>query len=206
MTTFDKAASAWDEDPARVALANGVLSAIMDDIPLTAGMEALEYGCGTGLVTLKIAPNVNKVVAVDTSKGMLAVLSEKIKKSGVKNVIVKPLDLTVTGPLEDRFDLIYTSMTLHHIKDIAGILNTFRQMLNPGGSITIADLDLEDGSFHGKDAPAPAHNGFDRNEIMEILKSLGLKDLKARIAHEMQRASAGGKTRSYPVFLITGVL
>jgi ubiquinone/menaquinone biosynthesis C-methylase UbiE len=205
MTTFDKAASAWDDEPSRVALARGVSSAIIKNIPLTKGMKALEYGCGTGLVTLNIAPYVNKIMAIDASEGMLSVLREKIKKFGVKNVIATPLDMTMTGPLDDRFDLIYTSMTLHHIKDITGILKTFCQMLNPGGFMAIADLDLEDGSFHGKGAPAPAHNGFDRNEIIGILKSLGLKNLKAGTAHEMQRVSADGKPRLYPIFLVTGV-
>lgn len=204
MTTFDKAASTWDNEPARVALAHDISSAIMKNIPLTNGMKALEYGCGTGLVTLEIASKVKEIVAIDTSEGMLSVLKEKIKGLGVKNVFPMPMDLTKTGPLRDRFDLIYTSMTLHHIKDIKGILNIFRQMLKPGGFMAIADLDLEDGSFHGKGAPVPEHNGFDRNEIIGILQDLGLKDLKAETAHEMQRVSDDKKIRFYPVFLVTG--
>ncbi|MGC8735577.1 MAG: class I SAM-dependent methyltransferase [Dissulfurimicrobium sp.] len=206
MNVFDKIASNWDEEPARVALAHGVASAIAENVPLNNSMKALEYGCGTGLVTLEIARRVREVLAADASEGMLSVLKEKIARFGVKNIFPLFTDLTKTGPLDGGFDLIYTSMTLHHILDFAGMLKTFRCMLMPGGFMAIADLDLEDGSFHRNGAPIPAHNGFDRSEILTIMGSLGLKDLKAVTAHEMRRAAPDGSVRVYPVFLIVGVL
>ena len=52
----------------------------------------------------------------------------------------------------ERFDLVYTLMTLHHIPDTAKILGSFQALLQPGGVLCIADLDKEDGSFHSHEA------------------------------------------------------
>ena len=206
MNRFDKAAPTWDEDPMRTTLAHAVSSAIKDNIRLNGGMKALEYGCGTGLVTIELAPYVKEVLAVDLSEGMLSVLKGKINGLGIKNIFPRRMDLTQAPPLNEGFDLIYTSMTLHHIQDVKGLMRSFGRMLNPYGFMAIADLDLEDGTFHQKDAEGVRHNGFDRGEILTILDSLGLKNLKAVTAHEVQKTLPDGEMRSYSVFLIFGSL
>ena len=53
---FDAKAAAWDEDPFKVKLANDISATIMREIAPTKDMNVLDYGCGSGLVTLKIQP------------------------------------------------------------------------------------------------------------------------------------------------------
>ncbi len=50
MTNFDERAREWDSDPKKVERARAVAEAIRRSIPLSSGMNALEYGCGTGLL------------------------------------------------------------------------------------------------------------------------------------------------------------
>ncbi|MDA8162419.1 MAG: class I SAM-dependent methyltransferase [Desulfobacteraceae bacterium] len=204
MNTFDKAASTWDENPMRLKLAHAVSSAIKENIRLNAAMEALEYGCGTGLITVELAPCIKNILALDASEGMLSMFRAKIERLGIKNIHPRLMDLTQEPPLNRDFDLIYTSMTLHHIQDVRGLLGKFKKMLNPGGFMALADLDLEDGTFHQKDTEGVRHNGFDRGEILDMLESLGLKNLKAILAHEIKKTSPDGEMRSYPVFLVVG--
>lgn len=45
---FDKEADAWDENPARVKLANDVADAIITQARPNRGMDVLDFGCGTG--------------------------------------------------------------------------------------------------------------------------------------------------------------
>ena len=63
---FDRAAGSWDEEPGRVRLANDVAAAILDDVPLAKDMDVLDYGCGTGLITLRLQPYVRFITGVDT--------------------------------------------------------------------------------------------------------------------------------------------
>jgi len=48
---FDKKAKTWDEDPQIVLRAQKVATHIRKGVPLNSDMSALEYGCGTGLLS-----------------------------------------------------------------------------------------------------------------------------------------------------------
>jgi predicted TPR repeat methyltransferase len=64
---FDKEAASWDQGPGRIKLANDVAKAIKDDIRITPDMGALDFGCGTGLLTLQMQPLVRTITGVDSS-------------------------------------------------------------------------------------------------------------------------------------------
>ena len=53
---FDEAAAQWDNNPGRVDLARAVGEAIGRAIPFQAGWRVLDYGAGTGLLTLNLRP------------------------------------------------------------------------------------------------------------------------------------------------------
>lgn len=68
-------------------------------------------------------------------------------------------------------------MTMHHIKDIQSMFNDFYTMLNDNGVLAIADLDIEDGTFHTEDTGV-FHFGFDRKEFQDKAINAGFKDVK----------------------------
>ncbi|MDP2815869.1 MAG: hypothetical protein Q8O19_04240 [Rectinemataceae bacterium] len=76
-TDFDQMAADWDSNPMRVKLANDVADTIIREIAPTQDMDALDYGCGTGLVTLKLQPLVKSVTGADSSRGILTLLRER---------------------------------------------------------------------------------------------------------------------------------
>ena len=53
---FDQAAATWDLADRRVTLARDVVAAIAAWVTLSKEQAALDFGCGTGLVTLALAP------------------------------------------------------------------------------------------------------------------------------------------------------
>jgi len=65
---FDRAAAEWDANPARVALARAVAEAIRKAVPLRPDMNVLDFGAGTGLVTLGLLSSVGRLTAVDASR------------------------------------------------------------------------------------------------------------------------------------------
>ena len=200
MSEFDLQARTWDADAAKVERARKVAEAILAELGPTSVDRALEYGCGTGLLGFALWPNLGHVTLADTSQGMLAVLREKIAAAGATNMTALELDLTA-GPGPDLpFDLVCTLMVLHHIPDIDGILARFRELLTPGGRLCIADLDREDGSFHG--AGAQVHPGFDRKDLAGRLVRAGFKAIRFRTPFVIRKTTETGP-REYPVFLVT---
>ena len=202
---FNREASLWDENPRRRELAEAVAKAIIAATRPKKNMHALEFGCGTGLVSMEIAPLVKALSAIDTSEAMIAVLQEKISRSGITNIETSCLDLlSASGIAEEKksFELIYSSMTLHHIDDTCAFLKRISALLAPGGILALADLDREDGSFHD-DPQEKVHPGFDRQELLAMVESAGLQGTKFETVYVFEKVNRSGKSATYPVFLVT---
>jgi ubiquinone/menaquinone biosynthesis C-methylase UbiE len=197
---FDSKARQWDADPAFVERGLKIAAALRARVPLGRSSTALDYGCGTGLLSFPLRGELGHITLWDSSAGMLSVLREKIAALGVTNMTVRQADLTADAPPDERYDLIYSSMTLHHIPDTDAILEVFHQLLRPGGHLCIADLDPEDGSFHGPEVDV--HHGFDREELAAKLRAKGFTDVTFEPVFEIEKEIGGG-TRRFPVFFMT---
>jgi ubiquinone/menaquinone biosynthesis C-methylase UbiE len=195
---FDSRARTWDEDASKRDRAQRVAAAIASNVPSLAGKTVLEYGAGTGLLGLALQPLVAQVTLADSSREMLAVADEKIASRGLRNARTLHLDLTEAPVPELRFDVICTLLTLHHIPDTDAILGAFHRLLSSGGIVCIADLDREDGSFHGPEFTG--HKGFDRAELGARLERSGFHDVRFDTVFEVQKATAAGP-RAFSVFL-----
>lgn len=200
---FSADAETWDENPGRVMNARAIADAILLQVPLSNEMDALDYGAGTGLVTLALSPSARSVVAADSAPGMLAKLDEKAAASGLDNVSTLALDLERDAVPALRVDLIVSTMTMHHITDVAKAVRSLCEMLRPSGFLAVADLDLDGGEFHA-DPTGVKHNGFDREEIQRIFERSGLTDITITTANTLNREVAGKGHRDFTVFLATG--
>jgi ubiquinone/menaquinone biosynthesis C-methylase UbiE len=200
---FNKEAAKWDANPGRVKLANEVADAIIREAAPSPGMDVLDFGCGTGLVTLRIQPLVGSITGADSSPGMLAVLESKVKAQGLTNVRTQLVDLEKGGRVEGKFLLVISSMTLHHVKDTADLFKQWHGLLLPGGLLAAADLDTEDGSFHGNNTGV-LHSGFDREHLKRLLRETGFSDVRDATAAAVMRDVEGGGKKEFPVFLIVG--
>ena len=129
---FDSVAAEWDANPGRIALAKAVTDAIRNAVTLRPEMNAMDFGAGTGLVTLGLSPYVGKLTAVDTSPEMLRVLDEKLKALGIANFQPLSCDIAKTPLPAAEFDLIMSSMVLHHIPDVPQTLKRLHPCLRPG--------------------------------------------------------------------------
>jgi ubiquinone/menaquinone biosynthesis C-methylase UbiE len=198
---FDVKAAAWDEDASKVKLANDISDTIMREIAPARDMNVLDYGCGSGLVTFKLQPFVKSITGMDSSKGMLEVLRSKVERHNLKNVHIRFMDLEQCAEVNDMFHLIVSSMALHHIKEPARLLKRFYDLLLPGGSLGIADLDREDGAFH-KDNTGVVHFGFERPQLKRLLEEAGFSKVRDVTAATVTRIDKENSRREFPVFLM----
>jgi len=200
---FNKEAADWDANPDRVKLAYDVADAIIREVAPTRDLTALDFGCGTGLVTLKLQPLVKTIVGVDSSEGMIAVLRDKIEHQRLNNIRTQIADFQKGEHIDGTYNLVVSSMTLHHVPDTAALFRQWYTMLLPGGKVCFADLDAEDGTFHG-DNKGVFHFGFDRELLKQLLRETGFYDIHDVNAAHVTRIAQGGGKRRFPVFLITG--
>ena len=202
---FDKEAAQWDDNPTRVELARALGAGIRRAIKLEPAWRALDYGAGTGLVTLSLQPHVASIAAVDMSAGMLEMLDKKAAAADIRNVQTRLWDLESRPYPETGFDLVVSSMTLHHLRNVPLVFQRFAAMLKPGGWLAVADLDSENGTFH-RDAKDVYHNGFDRQEIQKWLREAGFANISIGDAHRVEKSDALGQPHSYGVFLATATV
>jgi 2-polyprenyl-3-methyl-5-hydroxy-6-metoxy-1,4-benzoquinol methylase len=200
---FDKAAASWDREPVRVKLADDVARAITNAVAPDSGMDVMDFGCGTGLLTLRLGPFVHSITGVDSSRGMLDVLNAKIQNEGLKNVKTQYVDLDGGDALEGGYHLIVSSMTLHHVKEIQPLLDAFFKVTAPSGHLCLADLDLEGGRFHGNN-DGVFHFGFERPMLRKAFMDAGFEDIRDATAAEVMKPDAGGVMSRFTVFLMVG--
>jgi ubiquinone/menaquinone biosynthesis C-methylase UbiE len=199
---FDKTAANWDASVGRVQLAGDIAAAIKESLTLTRDMDVMDFGCGTGLVTLPLASLVRSVTAVDSSQGMLDVLRTKLDEQQISNVRTQYLDLDQGHVLRGQYHLVYSSMTFHHIKDLGPLLAQFSAVLTRPGLLCIADLDPDEGKFHSNNEGV-FHFGFQRSVLREELMEAGFVDVQDRTAATMKKPQAQGGEREFTIFLIT---
>ena len=164
---FNNEANTWDTDR-RIKRAKLISDFINKKATLHSEMNVLEFGCGTGLISFNLYPLVKSVIGYDTSEKMLEVFNQKINDLNLSTVNIANNLMTYTN----QIDCVISSMVFHHILDIKTQLIELSKILKIGGQLFIVDLDLDDGSFHQDELDFVGHNGFDRNEFCDVLKSV----------------------------------
>lgn len=198
MNPFDTKAKEWDANPAHMERTEAIAQAMRRHVPLSRSMRALEVGAGTGLLSFALREELGPITLTDTSEGMLAVLRDKIAMQGIPHMTPVHVDLATETLSEGSFDLIYLQMVLHHIPNVDGILSKFRDLLAPGGFLCIADLEKEDGSFHGEGFAG--HHGFETTALAAQVAYAGFESPSVETVYDLHREGHG---RPFPVFLMT---
>lgn len=168
---FNHRAESFDS-PKNQFLAELIRKNIEKQMPDLSRKSILDFGGGTGLISLPLAKKVNSVTLVDISDKMLEQARIKIKNQKLENIDLIHQDL-LHKPLEQTFDLIIVSRVLHHMPNLDDSLAMFKEHLTPGGQLFIADYTVPDGENHG----------FIISELEETLKNHGFSDVQTQILY-----------------------
>lgn len=140
----------------------------------------LDFGGGTGLVTLPLAAQSKSVMLVDISDKMLDQARLKVEKQAIDNVYLLQQDL-LTNPLNQLFDIIVVSRVLHHMPNVEKTLAMFRNHLVEDGQLFIADFVKTDVN----------HHGFHLDELEENLSQNGFLPVKSQIIYSAEELFLG---------------
>ncbi|MCK7622324.1 class I SAM-dependent methyltransferase [Streptomyces sp. RS10V-4] len=120
-----------------VARHNGILRAV----PEGCG-EALDVGCGDGLLARKLARRARHVTGIDSSPGMIARAREQ--SGGDPALTFLEGDFLTAELPHHAYDFICSVTAVHHM-DFAAALTRMREVLRPGGTLVVVGLAREAG-------------------------------------------------------------
>jgi len=105
--------------------------------------RVLDIGCGPGVGTCELArlfPDA-QVIAVDASPAMLDRTARRAAELGLDGRITTHLAELPDGLADvEPADVIWASMSLHHIGDEIGALGVLRERLAPSGLLAVAEM------------------------------------------------------------------
>ncbi|SMC19780.1 Methyltransferase domain-containing protein [Clostridium acidisoli DSM 12555] len=200
---FDIESITWD-DERRKRRAKLIAKEINKSIQIKKQYTALEFGCGTGLISFFLNDKFETITLVDTSKGMIDVLNSKIETFQINNMKAYKMDINENNILpENSYDVIYTSMALHHIIDTETTIMNLYKLLKEDGYLCIIDLDEEDGSFHKEEKDFNGHNGFNQNYLKSVLLETGFKEAEVNTFYKDEKLVEEREVE-YSLFLMVG--
>ena len=144
---FNHKAETFDS-PKNIFLANLVCQAVEKQLDLLSDKEILDFGGGTGLLTLPLAKQAKSVTLVDISEKMLEQARLKAEQQDINNIQFLEQDL-LENPLKKEFDLIVVCRVLHHMPDLDAALSLLHQHLKADGQLLLADFTKTEANHHG---------------------------------------------------------
>lgn len=198
---FDQMARDWDKNQITIKRTEAIATKLRKFIELKNEQTALEFGAGTGLLSVELKDMFSEIILMDSSSEMIKVTKEKLIEKDIHHLHPLFFDLEKEDYTAKTFDCIFSQMTLHHVSDIEKIIAEFYHLLNPGGLLAIADLYKEDGTFHERDFNG--HFGFNPEDLALVFKNTGFVNISHKPCFEITKAEGPNIGKTYPLFLLT---
>jgi ubiquinone/menaquinone biosynthesis C-methylase UbiE len=142
---FGNWANEYDNTLGKVQRHHKLLDLVVKSSSVKKDDRVLDIGCGTGLLSLKFLKKADCFIqGIDSSPEMLSIFKNKIKKLRLSEKINCKLgnaaDLNFNSA---TFDIIASTVTLHHVKDKYPMLKKIYRALKPGGKFILGDIDMD---------------------------------------------------------------
>lgn len=198
---FNQLTSTQDED-IRVKRAQAVSIEIESYIG-HGPLEVMEFGCGTGLISLNLKNKISEGLLVDSSSEKIKELEQKLNNRHISHLQTYTGNI-LESDIDRQFDVIYSSMVMHHIKDFKSVIKKLVSYLKTNGKLIIVDLLPDNGDFHRNHSEFDGHHGFSINEMVEALEEAGLKEVNGRKFYSSYKPIEN-KKHPYSLFSVMGI-
>lgn len=171
---FDMIAHSY-ETSERVKIAKICSDVIKEYLVDTKNKDAIDFGCGTGLIGMNLLNEFRSILFLDTSQNMLSIIDQKISDSNVVNASTLCFDFETSTQDSIRTDYIFMVQVLLHIEDFESVLSKLYEILNVEGHLIIVDFNKNEEVVSDM-----VHNGFDQEQLKEIMLKIGYKDIQSK--------------------------
>ncbi|NNF05924.1 MAG: metalloregulator ArsR/SmtB family transcription factor, partial [Candidatus Eisenbacteria bacterium] len=139
---FDRASESWNGNRSE-SLGHGAgLAALAGLLPQN--RVVLDLGTGTGTLLPSLANHLGRVIAVDSSSGMLEQAKVRMAELRINNVSFIHGELESLPIPSHSVDGVVANMVLHHIAEPAQVLREIARVLRPDGRGVIVDFSAHD--------------------------------------------------------------
>jgi ubiquinone/menaquinone biosynthesis C-methylase UbiE len=171
---FEMIAKMYDT-PERIQIAKVSSDAIREYLVDAKSKNAIDFGCGTGLVGMNLLNDFHSMLFLDTSQNMINQIKQKISDFNFQNVDTLCFDFEKEGLSDLRADYIFMAQVLLHIDDVEFVLSRLFDVLNEGGHLLIVDYNKNENIVSDI-----VHNGFNQVELTDIMTKIGYRDIQSK--------------------------
>jgi SAM-dependent methyltransferase len=136
------------------------------------------------------------------------VLPVYIELKGSDGLSVQDLNTSTFELSPQRFDLVISHLTLHHIPRLGAILATMFGVLKEGGRIALTDFENtgpEAERFHPKSKlEGVERHGIARDEMERLIGEAGFVDVDVKEGWRMEKDVEGGESLEFPFLICLG--
>jgi len=197
---FDSVAQNWDDNQLHHLRTEAIANEIRTLVEKKEGLTALEFGAGTGLLSMALKDLFSEITLMDNSLHMICTTIEKLAETEIQHLVPFYFQLEKKDYDIKTFDVIFSQMAMHHVVEVENVISKFYKMLAKGGKLLIADLYSEDGTFH--DRAFEGHFGFDPDEFAQLLAKHGFTQVKHYKCFEIPKEMADKTIKRFPIFLM----
>lgn len=169
--SFSRAASRYDSVAHVQRQVGQAMLAVLAAQPATFN-AALDIGCGTGALTMALAPFAQHITALDLAPGMLNVARRNDGDGVIQDFVCGDAE---NLPFEaEQFDLVFSSFALQWCDDLGKVLQDVYTLLRPGGRFVFS-MPVENTLRELKLSWEKAESRF--HHVNDFLAVSALKDL-----------------------------
>lgn len=159
----------------RIQIAKLTSDAVREYLVDANNKNAIDFGCGTGLVGLNLLNDFNSMLFLDTSQNMLDKIKQKITDLNIRNADTLCFDFEKESLSDLHADYVFMAQVLLHINDVELVLSRLYDVLNVGGHLLIVDFNKNE-----EIVSEMVHNGFDQEKLIDLMTKIGYKEIQSK--------------------------
>jgi SAM-dependent methyltransferase len=138
-------------------------------------LRLLDFGCGTGIFTVKAQPHVKEIMGVDLSSGLLSVARELAAKKGVEIPFIQS-DGGKLPFADHAVNRVLAREVLCNVPDdaMAGVLKEFGRILEPEGKVYLLEQ-VSESPFWQRHPKTPLVRKRSVDELIDLFKTAGFE-------------------------------
>lgn len=103
-------------------------------LPYVAGKDVLDFGCGTGYGTARLAETAHRTTGVDIAPDAVAHAREHYQRDDLEFATIGSIDVVDLPFGDDSFDVVVSFQVIEHVVAVDRYLAEIRRVLRPGGT------------------------------------------------------------------------
>jgi SAM-dependent methyltransferase len=173
---FDRHARQWDSLSRTLLPVPEYLERLLSLVPSVSTL--LEIGVGTGALLPALAGRAAEVIGVDHSPAMLDEARRRLAAGGGARIQLRLGEMTHLPLPDGAAGCVVANMVLHHAADPLAVLREIFRVLQPGGTLVLADLARHEREW-AREQLADQWLGFEEDELQGWLAAAGLGSVVA---------------------------